>query len=44
MEMSGQLHKPAAQLPWKEPHVPIDRRLGGPQSLAEHVTKNPFPS
>jgi hypothetical protein len=32
MEVSGQLHPPAALPPGKEPLVPLDRRLGGPQS------------
>jgi hypothetical protein len=32
MEVSGQLHDPAALHPGKEPLVPLDRRLGGPQS------------
>jgi hypothetical protein len=32
MEVSGQLHAPAALPPGKEPLVPTDRRLGGPQS------------
>jgi hypothetical protein len=33
LEVSGQLHAPAALLPGKEPpHYPLDRRLGGPQS------------
>jgi len=32
MEVSGQLQAPAALLPGKEPLVPMDRRLGGPQS------------
>jgi hypothetical protein len=30
--MSGQLHAPAALSPVKELRVPLDRRLGGPQS------------
>jgi hypothetical protein len=30
--VSGQFHTPAALPPEKEPLVPIDRRLGGPQS------------
>jgi hypothetical protein len=30
--VSGQLHVPAALLQGKEPHFPLDRRLGGPQS------------
>jgi hypothetical protein len=33
MEVSGQLHTPAALPPGKEPRrYPLDRRLGGPQS------------
>jgi hypothetical protein len=32
MEVSGRLHAPAALPPGKEPLVPLDRRLGGPQS------------
>jgi hypothetical protein len=32
MEVSGQLHAPAALPPAKEPLVPLDMRLGGPQS------------
>jgi hypothetical protein len=32
MEVSGQLHGPAALPPGKEPWFPLDRRLGGPQS------------
>jgi hypothetical protein len=32
MEVSGQLHAPAALPPGKEPWYPLDRRLGGPQS------------
>jgi hypothetical protein len=32
MEVSGQLHAPAALLPGKEPLYPLDRRLGGTQS------------
>jgi len=35
MEMSGQIHAPAALLPRKEPPYPLDRRLGGPQSRYE---------
>jgi hypothetical protein len=31
MEVSGQLHAPAALPPGKEPQVPLDRRLDGPQ-------------
>jgi hypothetical protein len=32
MEVSGQLHAPAALPPGKSPRYPLDRRLGGPQS------------
>jgi hypothetical protein len=32
MEVSGQLHDPAALPPGKRPWCPLDRRLGGPQS------------
>jgi hypothetical protein len=32
MEVSGQLHAPAALPPGKSPWYPLDRRLGGPQS------------
>jgi hypothetical protein len=32
--MSGQLHAPIALPLWKEPQYPMDRRLGGPQSLS----------
>jgi len=32
MEVSGQLHIAAALPPGKEPLIPLDRRLGGPQS------------
>jgi hypothetical protein len=32
MEVSGQLHAPAALPAGKEPPVPMDRRLGAPQS------------
>jgi hypothetical protein len=32
MEVSGQLHAPAALLPGKEPCYPLDRRLGGPRN------------
>jgi hypothetical protein len=33
MEVSRQLHAPAALPPGNEPWYPLDRRLGGPQSL-----------
>jgi hypothetical protein len=36
MEVSGQLHSPAALPTGKEPWYPLDRRLGGPQSRSEH--------
>jgi hypothetical protein len=36
MEVSGQLHAPAALPPEKETLVPLDRRLGGPQSHSGH--------
>jgi hypothetical protein len=32
MEVSGQLHAPAAFPPGKEIRYPLNRRLGGPQS------------
>jgi hypothetical protein len=32
MEVSGQLHVPAALPPEKSPWYPLDRRLSGPQS------------
>jgi hypothetical protein len=32
MEVSGQLHSPAALPPEKETPYPLDRRLGEPQS------------
>jgi hypothetical protein len=35
MEVSGQLHAPAASLPGKELQYPLDRRLCGPQSRSE---------
>jgi hypothetical protein len=34
MEVSGQLHAPAALPPGEDPLVPIDRRLGGLQNLS----------
>jgi hypothetical protein len=36
MQVSGQLHAPAALFSAKEPRYPLDRRLGGPQSRSEH--------
>jgi hypothetical protein len=34
--VSGQLHAPAALHQGKEPLLPLDRRLGGPQSRSGH--------
>jgi hypothetical protein len=36
VEVSHQLHAPAALPPGKSPLYPLDRRLGGPQSRSEH--------
>jgi hypothetical protein len=36
MEVSGQIHAPAALPPEKEPQYPLHKRLGGPQSRSEH--------
>jgi hypothetical protein len=36
MEVSGQLHAPAALLPGEIPWYPLDRRLGGHQSRSGH--------
>jgi hypothetical protein len=36
LDGSGQLHAPAALPPGKEPLVPLDMRLGGPQSRSGH--------
>jgi hypothetical protein len=36
MEVSGQLHAPAASPPGKVPLVPLDRRLGGHHSRSGH--------
>jgi hypothetical protein len=35
MEVSGQLHAPAALPPGKESLLQLDRRLGGPQRRSE---------
>jgi len=35
MEVSGQLHAPAALTPGKGPRYPFDGRLGGHQSRSE---------
>jgi len=37
--VSGQLHASAALPAGKEPPVPLDRRLGGPQSQSGHGVK-----
>jgi hypothetical protein len=44
MEVSDQLHAPAALSPTKESRYPLDRRLGGPQSQSGRCgeEKNPF--
>jgi hypothetical protein len=34
VEVSGQLHAPAALPLGRSPRYPLDRRLGGPQSLS----------
>jgi hypothetical protein len=39
MEVSGQLHAPAALPPEKEPSVFIDKRLGGPRAGLDAVAK-----
>jgi hypothetical protein len=48
MELSGQLHAPAALPPGKEPPLqyPLYRKLGGPQSWSGHGVeeKNSQPS
>jgi hypothetical protein len=36
MEVIDQLYAPAALPPGKEPLVPLDRRLGGPQKRSGH--------
>jgi hypothetical protein len=36
MEVTGQLHAPAALPQGKSPGHPLDRRLGGPQSRSGH--------
>jgi hypothetical protein len=47
MEVGDQFHAPAALPPGKEPLVPIDRRLGGPQSRSgrcgEEKNSEPLP-
>jgi hypothetical protein len=36
MEVSGQIHEPAALPQRKSPWYPLDRKLGGPQSRSGH--------
>jgi hypothetical protein len=36
MEVSGQLHSPAALPPGKDPPYTLDRRLGGAQNRSGH--------
>jgi hypothetical protein len=47
MEVSGQLHAPAALPPVKQPLEQLDRRLGGPQSRSgrggEEENSQPLP-
>jgi hypothetical protein len=43
MEVSGQLHGPAALPPGKD-HLPLDRRVGGPQSRSGRGGKEKFPA
>jgi hypothetical protein len=47
MELSGQLHAPAALSPLKELQYPLDRMLGGPQSRSgrggEKKNSQPLP-
>jgi hypothetical protein len=44
MEVSGQLHGPAALLQWKSRRYPLDRRLGRPQSRSVHGGEEKIPS
>jgi hypothetical protein len=47
MEVSGQIHAPAALPPGKSPCYPVDRRLGGHQSRpglgGEEINSQPPP-
>jgi hypothetical protein len=47
MEVSGQLHAPAALLKERDPGTPLDRRMGGPQSRSgrggEEKNSQPLP-
>jgi hypothetical protein len=44
-DVGGQLHALVAVPLWEEPHYPLDRRLGGPQSWSGYGSKrkNPCP-
>jgi len=42
MEVSGQLHTPAALLLGKSPQYPLDRRLGGSHSQSGCSGENNF--
>jgi hypothetical protein len=44
MEVSGQLHNPAALPPGKEPLYPLERRLRGHQSRSGHGGEEKIPS
>jgi hypothetical protein len=46
MDVSGQLHGPADQTPWKDPppQYPLDKRLGGPQNRSGHGGEENIPS
>jgi hypothetical protein len=39
MEVSGQLHAPAAFPPGKEPRYPLYRRLSGPRAVLDAVMR-----
>jgi hypothetical protein len=43
MEVSGQLHAPAALTPMKEPRYPLGGRLGGLQSRSGHDGEEKVP-
>jgi hypothetical protein len=44
MDVSGQLHVPAALPPAKDPCYPLNTRLGGPQSRSGHGDEEKIPS
>jgi hypothetical protein len=44
MEVSGQLHAPAALAPGKETLIPIRQEKGGPQSRSWRVVNRKIPS